>query len=78
MRRLFNPLDVYGVSPLQNGQHYSPPRGNSSGDLACECDTIMYRCVAVRTGHHDVTDFWWTITTALIQSLYGVFNVSGR
>lgn len=78
LRRFFIPLDVYGVSPLQNGQHYSPPRGNSSGDLACECDTVIYRYVAVGTDHYDVTDVWWTITTASIQSLYGVFNVSGR
>lgn len=34
--------DSYGVPSLPSGQSYRPPQGNSSGDLACECDTVTY------------------------------------
>ena len=35
----------YTYPPLNATQYYLPPRANHSGDVTCDCNTVMYRYV---------------------------------
>jgi hypothetical protein len=35
---------VYEYPPLNASQHYVPPNRDHSGDLECDCNTVMYKC----------------------------------
>jgi hypothetical protein len=34
---------VYSYPSLVPGQYYLPPRKNHSGDMECDCNTVMYK-----------------------------------
>ena len=34
---------VYDYPPLNTSQHYLPPEADDSGDLDCDCNTVMYK-----------------------------------
>ena len=36
-------LVVYTYPPVNSSQYYLPPSGNHSGDLACDCNSVMYK-----------------------------------
>ena len=36
-------LVVYTYPPVNSSQYYLPPSGNRSGDLACDCNSVMYK-----------------------------------
>ena len=38
----------YTIPTLNSTQNYVPPQRESTGDLECDCDTVMYRCALVR------------------------------
>lgn len=45
-------LGSYSVPPLNSTQNYVPPQQDSTSDLTCDCDTVMYRCVNVHASRH--------------------------
>ena len=36
-------LVLYNYPPLNASQYYLPPRKDHSGDLTCDCNTVMYK-----------------------------------
>jgi hypothetical protein len=36
-------LAAYVYPPLNATQNYTPPTGSNSGDLDCDCNTVMYK-----------------------------------
>ena len=34
---------VYNYPPINSSQYYLPPSKNHSGDLGCDCNTVMYK-----------------------------------
>jgi len=38
---------IYTIPPLNSTQNYVPPQRDSTSDLTCDCDSIMYRFVSV-------------------------------
>ena len=40
--RIFS-LGTYNYPPINSSEYYLPPRANHSGDLTCDCNTVMYR-----------------------------------
>ena len=34
---------AYEYPPINGSQYYLPPRQDHSGDLACDCNTVMYK-----------------------------------
>jgi len=34
---------IYTYDPLNSSQYYTPPRKDYSGDLDCDCNTVMYK-----------------------------------
>ena len=34
---------VYTYPPLNASQYYLPPKKDHSGDLTCDCNTVMYK-----------------------------------
>ena len=36
--------EAYNYPPLNSDEYYIPPRKNHTGDLDCDCNTVMYKC----------------------------------
>ena len=36
-------LADYKYDKLEKGEHYVPPNKNHSGDVRCDCNTVVYR-----------------------------------
>ena len=65
---------IYTIPPLNSTQNYVPPQRDSTSDLKCDCDSVMYRWVSVwanccsdrltdRGGH---TVFIWRVRRARV------------
>ena len=39
----FARLADYNYDPLVKGQSYVPPNKNNTGDMDCDCNTVLYR-----------------------------------
>jgi len=62
-------LVVYSYPPLNASQYYLPPRADHSGDLDCDCNTVMYNlymaCASCQSGQI----YSWTAWIAACQVL---------
>ena len=38
---------IYTVPPINSSQNYVPPSGDSSDDIKCQCDSVVYRYASV-------------------------------
>ena len=36
-------LAEYAYPPINSTEYYLPPMANNPGDLACDCNSVMYR-----------------------------------
>ena len=69
----------YAIPVLNSTQNYVPPQKDSTADLKCDCDTVMYRYAFAKRaeGHGGQLAHWWRMRIRT-QSLHGVHGVSGR
>ena len=70
-------LGLYLIPPINSTQNYAPPQRESTLDLSCDCDSVMYRCasISINSRGDGLIDRGGC---ANIQSLYGVHSLSGR
>ncbi|KAF9790609.1 hypothetical protein BJ322DRAFT_1037327 [Thelephora terrestris] len=53
-------LAVYTYTPLNASQYYLPPQTNRSGDVMCDCNTVMYSFFMACTSCQNGTIYSWT------------------
>jgi len=63
---------LYYYPPLNSNQYYIPPRVDHSGDLECDCNTVMYKYEVQTLQRGSCADFSFGL-----ESLHGVCLVSG-
>jgi len=65
-------LALYTYPPIKSGEYYAPPRGNVSGDMTCDCNTVMYRCeIPPSPG----SMFLYQFTSHFLASTWHAFHV---
>jgi len=74
-------LSVYTYPPLNASQYYLPPRTNHSGDLMCDCNTVMYSlymaCTSCQSGEVYSWLQWIPECTSVYISQYPVDIAQG-
>jgi hypothetical protein len=72
---------VYTYPPLNSSEYYLPPRTNHTGDVTCDCNTVMYSlymaCAACQTGETYPWPTYITQCTSIMISAYPVDIAQG-
>jgi len=63
-------LVVYNYPPLNSSQYYLPPRKDHSGDLDCDCNTVMYNLYMACSSCQGGQIYSWTAWIAACTSVY--------
>ncbi|KAF9647146.1 hypothetical protein BDM02DRAFT_2802311 [Thelephora ganbajun] len=63
-------LVLYNYPPLNATQYYLPPRKDHSGDLMCDCNTVMYNLYMACSSCQGGQIYSWTMWVPACDSVY--------